>query len=209
MFKLIGVGGKIRGEEFIINDGSQVLGRDSSCDIVLDELGVSKRHVQVTANGEAVFLEDLESSNGTFVNEKLTRKKTLENGDKIAFPNNILQFVHVKEKKIIVKKYIDAVDEDTDQVDGYLFDNENPDNILAKLIHFFKFKVMKFVHGFNEEFEWRAMVGIMLAIFICVSVILTISPVLQSSKTELIGEIAKRGNHYVEVISRLNAIALE
>jgi len=142
MYKLIGVGGKIRGEEFILEDGKQVLGRDPGCDIVLDELGISKQHVQFTANGQAVFLEDLESSNGTFVNEKLTKKKTLANGDKIAFPNNILQFVHVKEKKIIVKKFVESNEEDSGSIDGYLVDNENPDNILAKLIHFFKFRVL-------------------------------------------------------------------
>ena len=209
MFKLVGVGGKIRGEEFVLENGTQVLGRDSSCDIILDEQGISKQHVQFTTNQDAVYLEDLDSSNGTFVNEKLTQKRTLENGDKIAFPNNILQFVHVKEKKIIIKKMVESTEEGGDQADGYLLDNENPDNILAKLIHFFKFRIMKFIHGFNEEFEWRAMVGIMLGIFICLSVVLTISPVLQSSKKLLIKEIAKRGVHYVEVISRLNARALE
>lgn len=49
--------------------GTYVLGRDSSCDIVLPSIGVSRRHVQLQVSDEAVEVQDLGSSAGTFVNE--------------------------------------------------------------------------------------------------------------------------------------------
>ena len=60
--------------------------------------------MSITVNGQTAFVEDLGSSNGTFVNGKLIKKKTVKNGDKVALPNVIFQLVYVKEKKKIVKK---------------------------------------------------------------------------------------------------------
>jgi ABC-type multidrug transport system ATPase subunit/pSer/pThr/pTyr-binding forkhead associated (FHA) protein len=45
-----------------------VIGRAAECDLVLDGPGVSSRHCRLTETARAVFLEDLGSTNGTFVN---------------------------------------------------------------------------------------------------------------------------------------------
>ena len=68
---------------------------------------------------------------------------------------------------------------------------------------------MRVIHGINEEYEWRVLFGIILTIFIVTSVILIITPVLQSTKNILLFETAKRGAHYAEEIGRMNARALE
>src|SRR3954451_16851354 len=50
-------------------DGELILGREhGSADIVIDDPGVSRRHARVLANGGGVIVEDLGSSNGTYVN---------------------------------------------------------------------------------------------------------------------------------------------
>ena len=104
MFKLIAVGGKIRGKEFVLNEGENIFGRSLECDFPLKIDGVSKKHLSLTVNGESCFLEDLKSSNGTFVNGKIIKKQTVVDKDKITLPNVIFQLVYVKEKKKIVKK---------------------------------------------------------------------------------------------------------
>jgi hypothetical protein len=49
--------------------GELVLGRDQgTADLVIDDPGVSRRHARVVADGEGVVVEDLGSSNGTYVN---------------------------------------------------------------------------------------------------------------------------------------------
>ena len=40
--------------------------------------------MQITVNGDSCFIEDLGSSNGTFINGKLIKKATIKNEDKIA-----------------------------------------------------------------------------------------------------------------------------
>jgi len=49
-------------------DRPRVLGRDESCDIPLTGEGISRRHAQISRRGAALVLEDLGSSNGTWVN---------------------------------------------------------------------------------------------------------------------------------------------
>ena len=45
-----------------------VIGRDATCDLVVDHPAVSRRHARVSTRGEGRLIEDLGSSNGTFLN---------------------------------------------------------------------------------------------------------------------------------------------
>lgn len=211
MFKLVAVGGKLRGKEFILNPGENVLGRSPECDHILSTDGVSKKHLQVTVNGDTLFAEDLGSSNGTIVNGKVLKKATLKDGDKIALPNLILQVVYVLEKKVVVKKRVvrDGEDEDGDDAYDDLDQVEPvPQNILGKVIWFFKHKIMPIVYSFNEQYEWAALVGILLFVFIGINITLTILPVLRDSKVLLIKEIALRGKQYAAEVDRFNNVSL-
>jgi phosphoserine phosphatase RsbU/P len=59
-------------------DGSVVvLGRAPECQIKLDSNMVSRRHAQVVREGDAYYVEDLGSGNGTFVNGKRVAERTL------------------------------------------------------------------------------------------------------------------------------------
>jgi len=209
MFKLVVVGGKLRGKEFILNDGENIIGRAAESDHVVPVEGVSKKHLQVTVNGNTAFAEDLGSSNGTIVNGKIIKKVTLKDGDKIALPNLIFQVVYVIEKKVIIKKKVvkssSGEDEDYDDVDHI---EPMPTSLIAKPIWIFKYKIMPIVYSFNEQYEWSALVGILLFIFIAINIGLTIIPVLRDSRDLLIKEIALRGKQYTAEVDRLNNVFL-
>lgn len=51
-----------------------VIGRDPSCDIVLNDKDVSRKHARVFYKGETVYVEDLKSTNGVFLNGKRINK---------------------------------------------------------------------------------------------------------------------------------------
>lgn len=209
MFKLVVVGGKLRGKEYILEDGENSIGRSPDCDVVIPVTGVSKRHLQVTVNGETAFAEDLGSSNGTIVNGKVIKRITLKDGDKIALPNLIFQVVYVLEKKIIVKKKVlKAGSENDDAYDDLEQLEPVPESLIAKPIWFFKNKIMPIIYSFNEQYEWAALVGILLFVFIAINISLTILPVLRDSKVLLIKEIALRGKQYAAEVDRLNNVFL-
>jgi DNA-binding winged helix-turn-helix (wHTH) protein len=50
-------------------EGENVIGRDPSCGVWLDQPGVSRRHARVVVSDDAAEIEDLGSTNGTFVSE--------------------------------------------------------------------------------------------------------------------------------------------
>src|SRR5947209_12457599 len=66
-------------------DGDKfVLGRNPECGIVIPVTSVSREHAQILRVGGRYFIEDKQSRNGTFVNEKAISARTLlKNNDKI------------------------------------------------------------------------------------------------------------------------------
>jgi DNA-binding NtrC family response regulator len=71
--RLLAVGKKDKPRTFPLGPGTHVVGRSSDCQISLDDDSLSRRHAQLTVNNLGFFIEDLGSTNGTFVgNERVT-----------------------------------------------------------------------------------------------------------------------------------------
>ncbi len=68
--------------------GRLVIGRGNDCDLVLDEAEMSRRHAMVEATPAGIWLRDLGSSNGTYVNGVQVRDAVLFTGDQLAFDRN-------------------------------------------------------------------------------------------------------------------------
>jgi hypothetical protein len=73
-------------------EGELVLGRDqASADLVIDDPGVSRRHARLVTDGGGVVVEDLGSSNGTFVNgERITAPVELGADDEVQVGGTVL-----------------------------------------------------------------------------------------------------------------------
>jgi hypothetical protein len=70
------------------------LGRRPYNDVVIDNLAVSGEHAVLQMSGSDVFLEDLNSTNGTYVNGKAIKKQQLQGGDTIEIGKYKIKFVH-------------------------------------------------------------------------------------------------------------------
>lgn len=80
---------------FVLTAGDNVIGRDPGCDVWLDHSDVSRRHARIRIAGEMkpAVLEDLKSTNGTFVGRKqVMADTTLADGDVIKFGSVKLTF---------------------------------------------------------------------------------------------------------------------
>ena len=73
----------------------QVLGRDASADITVPDPAVSRRHARIHRGADAVWMEDLGSTNGTYVNgDRLTVPYRLRDGDEVKLGNTQAIFHH-------------------------------------------------------------------------------------------------------------------
>jgi len=70
------------------------LGRRPYNDIVIDNLAVSGEHAVVLMVGNEVHLEDLNSTNGTYINGKAARKQILQNHDLVEVGKYKLKFTN-------------------------------------------------------------------------------------------------------------------
>jgi DNA-binding winged helix-turn-helix (wHTH) protein len=79
------------GRSLPLREGVNVAGRDAACEIVVDATTVSRRHACFTISAGLVTVEDLGSSNGTFVNAAPISSATrLADGDEIELGKAIL-----------------------------------------------------------------------------------------------------------------------
>lgn len=67
-----------------LRQGDMKIGRRPGCDVFLDNLAVSGEHANIFTIGEDSFIQDLNSTNGTFINNKRITKHHLRAGDIIA-----------------------------------------------------------------------------------------------------------------------------
>jgi len=83
--KLIATSNSGEPEVFLLTNQTTTIGRKPNNHITIDNLSVSGKHAHVITIVEDSFLEDLGSTNGTYVNGKLVKKHILESGDNITF----------------------------------------------------------------------------------------------------------------------------
>jgi pSer/pThr/pTyr-binding forkhead associated (FHA) protein len=94
MAKLVlSLNGVIQGE-YELNQERITIGRKPENEIPIDNLAVSGKHALIITILDDSFLEDLGSTNGTYVNGKLIKKHALKDGDVIAIGKHELKYIN-------------------------------------------------------------------------------------------------------------------
>jgi predicted component of type VI protein secretion system len=78
--------------EYPLEKATVVVGRDASCDIHIDNLGISRAHCQFIKRGNTFILQDMNSANGTYVNGRRIGEHYLNDGDDILIGKFTLKF---------------------------------------------------------------------------------------------------------------------
>jgi two-component system cell cycle response regulator len=81
------------GTRYALGDTPVVLGRGNDCDIRINDHSVSRRHARIQPGADGYYAVDLQSTNGTFVNDVLASICKLKDGDYLRVGNCIYRFL--------------------------------------------------------------------------------------------------------------------
>jgi len=85
------VEGPLKGQSYELGEELTV-GRAEKCHIVVDDTYVSQVHARIYANGETYVVEDLGSTNGTYLNRRrITSPEELSRGDRVKIGKTVLE----------------------------------------------------------------------------------------------------------------------
>jgi Nif-specific regulatory protein len=81
--RLAAITGKLKGATFTLGDEPVVIGRDTSVSLCIADASVSRRHSKIEKQEEEFVINDLESLNGTFINDVPVKSRRLQHGDRL------------------------------------------------------------------------------------------------------------------------------
>ena len=84
--------GELRGRDFRLVDGKNTLGTAADCDVVLTDPYLSSHHAVIRHENGEFTLVDLDSTNGTYVNERRVSREDLIDNDKVRLGRSELKF---------------------------------------------------------------------------------------------------------------------
>ncbi len=90
--------GALQGQRFEITE-SLIIGRHSSCNVVVRTPGISRRHCRISYVNNKYILEDMESRNGTYLNGEPVKSHALVNNDIINISSYIVRFLSKGDEK--------------------------------------------------------------------------------------------------------------
>jgi hypothetical protein len=90
---VIRAGGGRVGESFPLERERMTIGRRPDADVFLDDVTVSRDHALLVRRGGGVFLDDLGSLNGTYVNRRRIESQRLSDGDELQVGKYKLAFI--------------------------------------------------------------------------------------------------------------------
>ena len=96
--------------ELKIDQDEIVIGRDLGNDVHIDNIAVSREHAKIIRGSNYYLIEDLNSTNGTFVNGKKINKKFLKEDDEISIGKHSLQIIVEDRPAIREIKKIKGID---------------------------------------------------------------------------------------------------
>ncbi len=87
------VEGKVKGMEYAVTKTYTVIGRSKTADITPRDTHISRRHAVIVYLDGSYLIQDLNSTNGTFMNGAQIKQADLKHGDKFSVGETTFQFI--------------------------------------------------------------------------------------------------------------------
>lgn len=90
---LVVIYGPELGKRAALGQGNFEIGRSSRSDLPIDQESISRHHARISYDGQRHVIEDLGSTNGTFVNDAKVGRQALKDGDQVKVGRSILKYM--------------------------------------------------------------------------------------------------------------------
>ncbi|MCY4320912.1 MAG: FHA domain-containing protein [Bdellovibrionaceae bacterium] len=216
MWSLKFLSGPKAGQEILLQEGLFVLGREESCEISIDSKGISKKHAQISIKEEKLFIEDLNSSNGTFVKGKQIKRKDLKSGDKV-FLHDIIFEVEKKEalEKVQAFSSLDSISDLNRPSENLITENvvqqKNSffQNISKSVKFYIKDVLLPGVYQLAEWVEFKFLVACFIFAFVILVTALSSIPLISILKSSVEQESLNNVENIAITLAQANRNSLK
>ena len=91
--RLAAIAGKLNGKVFSLAECPVLIGRETTAGLTVADPSVSRRHSQIDKEGEEFVIADLDSLNGTFINDVPVKRRALRHGDRVRIGDSQFLFL--------------------------------------------------------------------------------------------------------------------
>lgn len=91
--RLAAIAGKLKGAVFPLIEAPVLIGRETAANLCIADPSVSRRHSQIEKEGGHFVISDLESLNGTFINDVPVKRRKLAHGDRVRIGDSQFLFL--------------------------------------------------------------------------------------------------------------------
>lgn len=201
-----------RGATYAVSAGTFSIGRHSQNQIVLHSGNVSKRHCVLVVDNTRATVEDQGSSNGTFVNGKLSAKREVAVGDRISVGEFVLELSEGSVSSLVPTTHgpnvlafpsPSAPAASGDALETFE-DAPMPRDPVGKLKFHFDRYVLPYFFGFNERYEWRIVIGSLFGLYLAMNLFISLSPLMSEQERAVEREMSHRARTIAREIAERN-----
>lgn len=212
--KVLVVSGPNRGATYFLEEGESTFGRAAGNQVVLASTQVSKKHFAIVYQNRKVEVRDLGSSNGTFVNGVLTKRKLLQNHDRVSAGPFVIE-VLMPEAPVKMEAPSGAglaADHMPPPVSidpgHFKLEDEQPKSLVGKYKKKFDDVFLPVLYDFYEKMEYANLLTMMFAVFVILNLGFTVYPVLQRSREEVLRQAEHQAMYISGQVAYLNRAAI-
>ena len=217
--RLVIISGPGKGATYFLKEGQNVLGRAEDADVMLENSQVSKRHCIVAYAGGKAELIDAGSSNGTYLNGVLVKKKRLKVNDRISVGPFVLEVIAGTDGRAGAGEggggFASGSGAGGGQGSGSAAElnasgqpgnmrSDREKSIFKKLYYKFDEVVPPVVIDFNTRYEWHVIISALFLLYVFFYIGMSVYPLLETAKESVLREAERRAHYIARQIADIN-----
>ena len=206
--------GSMAGQEIHLQKGLVILGKEDSCQVSIPDSGISKKHAQITVRDENILIEDLDSSNGTYVEGKQIYSHILNTGDRVALGNVVFEVRKKQQAQPLSHPYMSPYPSSQPMAaEGAQStmpqDKVNVEGVQKKVTGYLHNVVLPGVYKLAEWVEFKWVVGIFVIGFIFLVTFFSSFPLIQILRSSVEQESLNNAESIAITLEKLNRTPLQ